>query len=229
MSEYQCEKCDKKLSKSGYYKHIKKCGIEEPVEEEIHGGEPADSILVSHPAGESESSPDTPTSSSWMDYEPTIENNVTERLPTPLKFVDKLATAKPKKKYTAKELKEIKKANIALLKMGLGATDFLISKYGPAVTDNKDYECVHSDTDKTIVANAQNAWLEENGVNLSQHFGKGKIALVMTGYYIAPPILKIQKKRTKKLIKWGFLKTLKSKLRFKRKKKVVIDNEEFSE
>ena len=230
MSEtekYQCDECGKQLSKSGYYKHIKKCGVNEELNEETNGGESSESRIT---LDESEPLTDSPTSS-WMDYTPIIEENVTEKMPTPLKFVEKLATAKPKKKYTAKELKEIQKANIALLKMGLGATDVLITRYGKAVTENEEYECKHSDDDKRMVASSQNAWLEENGVNLSQHIGKGKIALLMSGYYVAPPLLKIQKKRTKQLIKKGVLKNMWNKVRFKfrRKKKVVVNDEELSD
>ena len=227
MNKYQCEVCEKQLSKSGYYKHIKKCGVdEEIIEEETHGGE--SDILDSFESDTQPQPPaDSPASSEWMTYEPIKEENITERMPIPLKFVEKLATAKPKKKYTAKELKEIQKANIALLKMGLGATDVLITRYGQAVMEDKEYECKHSDNDKTMVANSQNAWLEENGINLSHHIGKGKLALLMTGYYIAPPIVKIQKKRTKRLIKKGIFKNLISKLKWKRrKKKVVVKNDE---
>lgn len=230
MSEtekYQCDECGKQLSKSGYYKHIKKCGVNEELNEETNGGESSESRIA---LDESEPLTDSPASS-WMDYTPIIEENVTEKMPTPLKFVEKLATAKPKKKYTVKELKEIQKANIALLKMGLGATDVLITRYGKAVTESEEYECKHSDNDKTMVANSQNAWLEENGVNLSQHIGKGKIAILMTGYFIAPPLLKIQKKRTKRLIKKGIFKNLWNKVRFKfrRKNKAVVNDETLSE
>ena len=214
--EYVCTNCDKELSKSGYYKHIKWCGVDDEVStvaDEITGGESVDdssaSVTVTDEGG---SSPPTSTieetddtTPEWMQYEPVIEENVTERLPTPLKFVEKLSTAKPKKKYTPKELKEIQKANVAILKMGLGATDFVITKYGQAVTE-----------DKTMVANAQNAWLEESGINLSHHIGKGKIALVMSGYYLIPPVLKIQKRKTKSLIRKGIFKNIFGTLTFKK-------------
>jgi hypothetical protein len=226
--EYVCVNCDKELSKSGYYKHIKWCGVDDEVstvaDEVSNGGElvgdSSASVTVTDEGGSSpptstiEESDDT--TPEWMQYEPVIEENVTERMPTPLKFVEKLSTAKPKKKYSVKELKEIQKANVAILKMGLGATDFLITKYGQAVTENKEYECSHSDNDKTMVANSQNAWLEESGVNLSQHFSKGKIALVMTGYYLVPPVLKIQKQKTKSLIRKGIFKNVFATLTFKK-------------
>ena len=53
----------------------------------------------------------------------------------------------------------------------------------------------------------------------------------MSGYYVAPPLLKIQKKRTKQLIKKGVLKNMWNKVRFKfrRKKKVVVNDEELSD
>ena len=232
-NKYECGECGKQLSRSGYYKHIKKCGVvekQEKEEEETYGGESDDiSSFISQSDELGVPPPNTPASSSWMDYTPVVEENVTEKMPTPLKFVEKLATAKPKKKYTAKELKEIEKANIALLKMGLGATDVLITRYGQAVMEDKEYECKHSDNDKTMVAKSQNAWLEENGVNLSQHIGKGKIALLMSGYYVAPPLLKIQKKRTKRLIKKGLFRNLLNKLKFRRRKKAVKPNVELSE
>lgn len=226
--EYVCVNCDKELSKSGYYKHIKWCGVDDEVstvaDEVSNGGESVgDSSASVYVTDEGDSSSPTSTfeetddtTPEWMQYESVVEENVTERMPTPLKFVEKLATAKPKKKYSVKELKEIQKANVAILKMGLGATDFLITKYGQAVTEDKLYECTHSDTDKTMVANAQNAWLEETGINLSQHIGKGKIALVMTGYYLVPPVLKIQKRKTKSLIKKGIFKNIFGALTFKK-------------
>lgn len=191
--ELICESCGKTYKTNGpFEKHIVNCGKVNK-ENEIP-----------------ESETDSPIS--WVDYEPEIEDGITEHLPSPLHYVEKLASKKPKKRYNAKELKEIQRANIVLLKMGLGATDFFITKYGQAVTEDRDYECRHSDADKTMVANAQNAWLEEKGVNISQHIGKGKIATLMTGYYIVPPVIKINRRKTRRIIKKGILISIQKKI-----------------
>jgi len=237
---FECPDCGKEYkTEKPFLKHIKLCSPDGGESEEVilHSTSDLDEIPPSSvPAsGDKETEVEH---SSWVDYEPEIEEGITEQLPTPLKFIEKLASQPKKKKYTKKELAEIQKANIALLKMGLGSLDYLITKYGQAVTEKDDYLCKHSDNDKTMVANAQNAWLEEKGVNLSKHIGTGKIALIMTSYYIAPPIVDINKRKTKRLIRRGLFKSLKLKMksgfnklkpkRF-RKKKDVSDNEQFIE
>lgn len=216
MSERRdCEKCGKNLSRSGYYKHIKICEADEPSTDSTG----VSAVRSPAPPHEGDSTPPAPTPSTddadseppvepdraWLDYAPPVEEGVTESLPPPLKFIEQLAPLKGKKRLTAKDKKIINDTNIAVLKAGLGATDFLITKYGQAVMIDEEYECKHSDYDKSLVASAQNAYMVEKGFNISQHIGTGKIALIMTGYYVAPPLMKIQNNKRRKLLKSGFI------------------------
>ena len=213
--KYECENCGKSLSRSGYYKHRKTCGVEKATVQEPPSEEPVvQDSSVEEPVVQE-------TTHGWQTF--TLEEeNVTEHLPTPLKFLPSAQKVKKKKKMTAKELKTLKDTNIALLKMGLSGSDRLTTYYGRAVTLDESYVCSHSEATKDMVAEAQYAWMVEKGLDLSQHISKGLIASTLTAGYIIPPVLKVQKKSKvpflKKIsTKGSFTKRIINRLMFWRK------------
>ena len=121
--------------------------------------------------------------------------------------------------------------NLEILKMGLTATDVLITKYGQAVMIDEDYTCKHGEEDKQMVAMAQYNWMMEKGIDPSSLVGTGAIAAAMTGYYIIPPVLKVRKKAKVRLFKnAGRVLSIPGKIPiigrfFRRKPKQVITHE----
>jgi len=201
--EYPCkyDGCSKVLkSRAGIYKHSLKCeygnidkiGSNESEYESASGEvEPSSSLPPTN-------DPDVGTNSDWMDFE-LGESNETDTIPAALKMITASPTSKKKK--SVKELKAIKDTEIGLLKMGLGGIDVVLTQYGKGVTLDKDFEVRHGDKTKTLVANAQHAWLEEKGITISKFASKGMIAGSLTAYYVGAPIMRIKKEAKKPMIK----------------------------
>lgn len=198
--EYPCKyDCGKVLkSRAGIYKHEQKCsygnsdtiGYNESEYESASGEvEPSSSLPPTN-------DPDVGTN--WMDFE-LGESTETDTIPAALKMITASPTSKKKK--SVKELKAIKDTEIGLLKMGLGGIDVVLTQYGKGVTLDKDFEVRHGDKTKTLVANAQHAWLEEKGITISKYASKGMIAGSLTAYYVGAPIMRIKKEAKKPMIK----------------------------
>jgi len=229
MSEFKCDGCGKShwKTRSGLWKHQQNCeaysGDAEPLqsrsirEEEEQTGESATDAPTTHSydADDTDVKLGSPTPSSndtdtwdneggapeWTEF--TFEaEEATEELPPVLKAIAKPKPKRDKrKKMTAKEKKIQGDTNVALFKMGLGAVDYGITRYGRAVMIDDSYECIHSDSDKQLVANAQWAYCQEKGIDIAASIGTGHIALALTGWYVAPPLMKIQKKSKVPLLK----------------------------
>jgi len=203
-----CEGCGKKLSKSGYYKHRKKCSayndmgdnpktaISEP-SEAVHFSEPTqetpDPIESTEEDLSGNSEETTNERPDWFDFDVGEEEGVTESMPTALKWaaggVGSLG-AKPSKE----QIEAMHNTNLQIIVGALGGVDILIQTYGRAVTLDKELVVKHSSSDKEMVAHAQYAWLMEKGINPSDFVSTGTIAAAMTGYFIIPPVLKIRKR-----------------------------------
>ena len=204
---HECEGCGKKLSKSGYYKHRKKCpdyiSLQEvkehydkpeevqPIEETVQFSEESEPIHVESDIDTDESYDDERPD--WFDFQVEEEEGVTEHIPTALKWAAG-AGGDLGKNPTKAQLEAMHQTNMQILIGGLGGVDLLIQTYGRAVTLDKELVVKHSSSDKEMVAHAQYNWLLEKGINPSAFVSTGTIAAAMTGYFIIPPVLKIRKK-----------------------------------
>jgi len=239
---HECEGCGKALSKSGYYKHRKKCPdyialqesnseVEvkpiEPVEETIQWGEEeSETIHVETDIDTDETYDDERPD--WFDFKVEEEEGVTEHIPTALKWAAG-AGGDLGKNPTKAQIEAMHQTNLQILIGGLGGVDLLIQTYGRAVTLDKELVVKHSAADKEMVAHAQYNWLLEKGINPSAFVSTGTIAAAMTGYYIVPPVLKIRKKSKVRLFKGagriaGFFQRIPFIGRFFKRKTTVPDS-----
>jgi len=211
--EYNCVNCGSPMSKSGYYTakkrgYCRNCKDSKTEKTEEVGGfssfsldeDPLNSSSSSNPstlftAGEVPEDPqEEDDSPSWEDF--TIDDNEsTENIPNALK----MASAMSGGSGSNVDLQLMHETNLQLLKMGLTGVDFMITKYGQVATMNEEYICKHSEADKDLVAGAQYRYLLEKGVNPSDYVSSGGVALALTGSYILPPVMKIQKKKKREV------------------------------
>ena len=197
---YSCDVCGKEYqSRSGLYKHRRKCvDVDCPSGNNAEDNILDDSDFVAGEEDPTRSDPAAPEDD-WLDFSfDSDASTATVHLPPVLKAVSR-REAKPAKKMTKAEQKIQAETNLAILKGALTGVDALISKYGRAVMLDEDYECVHSDADKTLVASAQWEYLKGQGLDLSTYLSSGGVALAMTGWYVVPPVLEINKKRERTL------------------------------
>ena len=202
MSEtknFKCPHCPKTYkTHSGLWKHTRKYhpeGLEapeqtntvsEPLEDNLSDSNTFDLPDTQEDAG---SVSDTPQ---WLNYESPTQNaddtgeEVTEPgIPTPLKFATKTAT-KPAKAFS-------KDTNRSLLMMVYGATDTVLSTYAKAVTAGEITSIVHSQEDKDFTADITLDWMEDSGMDLTNHLTPGLLAFGVNAYYVGAPVARIQK------------------------------------
>tara|TARA_R100000655_G_scaffold94568_2_gene136069 strand:+ start:2064 stop:2792 length:729 start_codon:yes stop_codon:yes gene_type:complete len=208
--EYACISCGHPLSKSGYYT-AKKRGYCRQCKNNSQGGEVEVSSIppLSHSSNDDSSPPPIEEDRTiedyddnepeWLNFEPDESEEITESIPTALKMATALSGDPGSR--TKKEVELAHQTNLEILKMGLGGVDVLITKYGRAVTLDKEYLCKHSESDKELVAHAQYRFLLEKGIDPSSIVSTGTIATALTGYYVLPPIMKVRKKAKVKLFK----------------------------
>ena len=192
--------CGKELSKSGYYKHMKKgCPL-------TRGGGSSSSVSSTSydsptPSMESPApSPDdfddeTP---SWATWEPSESVEASESMPSPLRFI--AARGSMAGVRNPAEIEAMRQQSRAILALGLSAWDAGATRYARAITEDDEYLISHSDQDKMMVADAQARWLESRGFLVSDVVGDGAIAAALTGWFVIPPIAKATSKA-----KRGFL------------------------
>ncbi len=187
-------------SRSGAWKH------EQKLEQSIHT--PSDPNPPSDVAGEtvilpSDASTVEPAASDtqWTSFDMGIDDEATDVIPSPLKMIAQ--PINPKRKMTAKELKQLQRTEAALLKAGLTGIDTILTKYGQARTLDKSFSVVHSESSKEMVANAQQEWLNEQGIFFTQYLGKGAVAGLLTTWYVGGPLIRIQKEAKKPMFKRG--------------------------
>ena len=230
MRRKTCENCGEEFSKSTYYRHIKKCGVENETRVETHSENTVETHSENTGENTVENTGETeegPPPSQWESF--TITEEVTERIPQPVKMLKTVPKTKKKKRMTNAEKKNLKDTEIAVLKLGLSGVDKLITLYGRGVWE-EEYECIHSDNEKELVAGAQHEWLSEKGITVSDKIGTGTVALALTAGYVAPPIMKINKgakisftqNLRRRVVKKGLLGRALSRLTFWRKKDLVI-------
>ncbi len=165
---------------------------------------------------------DTFSDDEWFNFEFGESEDKTDTIPTPLKMV--VNTPNDHSGKMSKAQKEaFRSQNMAILKMGLTTTDLLLSKYGQAVSLDKDFKVEHSESDKDLVANAQYRFLEEKGLFLTNYLSSGIIAGSLTAWYVGSPLMRIRKKRKKSSMVGGLLSRLPLIGRFfKKKPKIEI-------
>ena len=209
QKEYACVSCGHPLSKSGYYTakkrgYCRQCKNSQGGEVEVSSIPP-----LSQSSHEDTSPPPIQedreiedydgNEPEWLNFEPDESEEITESIPTALKMATALSGDASTR--TKKEIELAHQTNLEILKMGLVGVDVLITKYGQAVTLDKEYLCKHSEADKEIVAHAQYRFLLEKGIDPSSIVSSGTIATALTGYYILPPVMKVRKKAKVKLFK----------------------------
>ena len=136
----------------------------------------------------------------WSSFDMGIDGEATDVIPSPLKMIAQPVDRR-KKKLTAKELKQIQRTESALLKAGLTGVDTILTKYGQSRTQNPDFQVIHSESSKDMVANAQQEWLNEQGIFFTQYLGKGAVAGLLTTWYVGGPLIRIQKDSKKPFFK----------------------------
>jgi len=239
--EYACDNCGAEMSKSGYYTakkrgYCRKCKDSSKENKEEFGGvisfssdelasgssdspEPSTLFTVGEVPDENpqeaESDDDSP---SWRDFN-IDENDSTENIPNALKMASAMTGGGGGSNV---DLQLMHETNLQLLKMTLTGVDWAITRYGQVATMNEEYVCKHSETDKQLVASAQYRYMMEKGLNPSDYVSSGGIALALTGSYILPPIMKIQKKKKREVF-GNFIKSIPKKFniigRFRRRRR----------
>jgi hypothetical protein len=192
--------CGKELSKSGYYKHMKKgCPL-------ARGGGSSSSVSSTSfdpPSPSMESPAPSPddfddTTPSWATWEPSESVEASESMPSPLRFI--AARGSMAGVRNPAEIEAMRQQSRAILALGLTAWDAGATRYARAITEDDEYLISHSDQDKMMVADAQARWLESRGFLVSDVVGDGAIAAALTGWFVIPPIAKATSKA-----KRGFL------------------------
>ena len=209
QKEYACVSCGHPLSKSGYYTakkrgYCRQCKNSQGGEVEVSSIPPLSSSTIDEPSPppieEDQTIEDYDDNEpEWLNFEPDESEEVTESIPTALKMATALS-GDPSSR-TKKEIELAHQTNLEILKMGLGGVDVLITKYGQAITLDKEYSCRHSEADKELVAHAQYRFLLEKGIDPSSIVSTGTIATALTGYYVLPPMMKVRKRAKVKLFK----------------------------
>ena len=201
MSEHNCDQCEKSYkTRAGLWKH-KKAKHEEtsPIAEEpVSSSSGVEKSIPPH----SPITDDTPddTSPAWLDWDFGTDENTTDTIPFGFKSI---VTPVPGEygKMSKAQRAALETQNIGILKMGLSTIDVLLSKYGQAVSLDPLFEVKHSESDKSLVANAQYRYLEEKGLFLTKYLSTGVIAGSLTTWYIAAPAYRIRKNAKRKLFK----------------------------
>lgn len=202
MSEHPCDQCEKSYkTRAGLWKHkkAKHEDIQEIAEEEVSSSSgDKDSIPPSSFAHTDEAPDDT--SPAWLDWDFGANEDTTDTIPFGFKSI---VTPVPGEygKMSKAQRQALETQNIGILKMGLSTIDLLLSKYGQAVSLDPDFEVKHSESDKSLVANAQYRYLEEKGLFLTRYLSTGMIAGSLTSWYVLAPAYRIRKNAKRKLFR----------------------------
>lgn len=206
---YTCLECDWVGKRSGYYKHKKSKHNMEVSEKTQPVDDESTPATIELEESDTSAHVDTDTveetSSDWLQWggDDTVEEPSTHSMPTPLKAMKKKATKGKRNKRSAKELQSARATSKNLMVMGLGMSDVLMSAYGKGVTLDKDFEVVHKQSDKELVAESGVAYMEEKGIFLSDRISKGMVFTAMMGWYHIIPMNDIRKKAEKPFFKRG--------------------------
>tara|TARA_R110002110_G_scaffold128325_3_gene307963 strand:- start:829 stop:1533 length:705 start_codon:yes stop_codon:yes gene_type:complete len=200
LNDHNCDQCDKTYkTRAGLWKHKKAKHDEETYREETvtSSGDGETSSPPPSFAHTDESPDDSP---GWLDWDFGSGDESTDTIPFGFKSI---VTPVPGEygKMSKAQRAALETQNIGILKMGLSTIDVLLSKYGQAVSLDPLFEVKHSESDKSLVANAQYRYLEEKGLFLTKYLSTGVIAGSLTTWYIAAPAYRIRKNAKRKLFK----------------------------
>ena len=87
------------------------------------------------------------------------------------------------RKRTKTEIEQEKQTNHSILKMGYRTGDFLMTRYGRAVTVDPELTITHTEPDYEWISGITYAFLEDRGVNLAVVIGPGTMAAVANAYW----------------------------------------------
>tara|TARA_Y100001963_G_scaffold159761_1_gene265085 strand:- start:5470 stop:6168 length:699 start_codon:yes stop_codon:yes gene_type:complete len=221
--EYITPCCNKKLSKSGYYRHMSKpCSTKKK-------GEKDESNFSSPSVDSSDEETSSSPPPSWSEWIPS--GDVTESLPTPLKVLATTKTTRSKT-MTDADIETMREQSRAMLSLCLTGWDSLATSYAKAITLDKEYLISHSEQEKYLVADAQARYLEARGFYVTDVLGTGTIAAALTAGYVFPPLVKAHRKSKRSFISpttkgkmANFMRRVPVLRRLIRKKKEVVQNE----
>ncbi len=226
MSDFVCETCGKSYkSRSGLWKHQKKMlhgkfansekigdddaylgRGDDPSQTTTHSDSKSDGVgSTIPPESRSDSDPpsDTPSFMDW-DFGSAQDQEGTDQIPTAFKSIVK-SPPMGSKKLSKAQYAALEKQNLGILKMGLTTIDVLLSKYGSVLHQDPEFKVAHSESDKDLVANAQYRYMEEKGLFLTNYLSTGSIALGLTTWYVAAPVIRIRKDAKRKFFKNGIM------------------------
>ena len=205
MNDHDCDQCEKTYkTRAGLWKHKKAKHGEESDQEETHrevtNNSSGDGDTSSPPPSSAHTDESPDDSPDWLNWDFGSADDSTDTIPFGFKSI---VTPVPGDigKMSKAQRQALETQNIGILKMGLSTIDVLLSKYGQAVSLDPDFEVKHSESDKSLVANAQYRYLEEKGLFLTKYLSTGVIAGSLTTWYIAAPAYRIRKNAKRKLFK----------------------------
>ena len=191
--------CNKQLSRSGYYRHMKSMPCQKGRKSEHAVSVEEGSTPPTQPDSDAgiHSPDDPPSQPSWLDWEPEV-SDATESLPAPLRVI--ATTRRAQGAMSPADLETMREQSRAILTLGLVAADSGMTAYARAVTEDPEYLISHSDAERYLVADAQARWLESRGFMVADVVGTGTIAAALTAGYIVPPLYKARTKAKKSII-----------------------------
>lgn len=228
MNNHPCLQCEKTYkTRAGLWKHVKakhQVDNEETIEISESTGEGESSPASFNPPVEEAPSPvgtEEPEEPEWLSWNFENDENATDVIPSALNSIldsPQMGSSKLSKAQRA----ALEKQNHALLKLGLTTVDILLSKYGSVVSEDPSFSVNHDEKTKDLVANAQYRYLEEKGLFLTNYLSSGAIALSLTSWYVAAPMVRIRKHAKKRFFKVRILSRLPLIGRFFKSKEVHV-------
>ena len=183
-------------TRSGAWKRNQKVDVEEPPQTEAKTETETDAPLdETQPEPVATEEEPTFTGPEWAQFDFGEIPEGVQVIPTPLKRIRRVGARKGKPSKA--EAKADADTNQAILKMGYRTGDLVLTKYGQAVTVDKELIIAHSEDDYAWISSITYAFLEDRGISLAAVIGPGTMAAVCNAYWFGKPIADIQKKAKK--------------------------------
>jgi hypothetical protein len=204
--EFQCPDCHKSFkTNAGRWKHSKsKHGVAVETQAELESSSPNHSRSLADLDGATEI-PDPASSQEtiWNKWSIPNDDDSNSSIPLPLKLVAKTGKIAAGAKLSKVQQKAVDEKAIALLKLTLTGADFCIGHYGRTITLDNTYSCRHSDSEKTLVAEAQLEAFKDKNIQVTSILSPTTVALALTAGYVFPPIVALQRNKKRKMLKGG--------------------------